>query len=129
MFRIEFAAARTALVNAQKAYELALLHVTPMDRDVMHEMAKRNPIGYAKALRQMADIADTIPTLADTRKAAQDKVDELKPFACYRCDGTGLYAGPTNATRNGRPYCFYCNGTGGQKVGRMTFAEYMATAK
>lgn len=35
---------------------------------------------------------------------------------CPSCKGSGLYTRHTSYTRNGKPFCFRCNGTG--KVSR-----------
>lgn len=109
----------TALADARKAETLAahalttaLKHVQPPTPEVHELFVNRDPSAYAKALRKMADILETIPALRTAAQSALDALSELEKQACHRCNGTGRYSGPTNATRRGVPYCFYCDGHG-----------------
>lgn len=97
-FPERYAAARKALDTAER-------HTRPLPDDLTAELAARYPERYAKAEREVAEIAATLPAL-------RAEVDALAERACHRCLGTGVYGGPTNARRRGVAYCFYCNGTG-----------------
>jgi hypothetical protein len=105
---------KNARIAASKSYgdlSKALQHVKPVTPE-MHALFITKPDAYADMLRKVADILVTIPTLQASYDSAKKILAELEALACYRCDGSGQYSGPTNATRNGVPYCFYCNGTG-----------------
>lgn len=113
-FAQEYAAARAAETKAAHALTTALKHVEPVSTE-LHELFLTRPQSYATALRKTADILESLPALREAAKAALDAVSALAPRACWYCDGTGRYAGPTSALRQGVPYCFRCNGTGEAK--------------
>jgi hypothetical protein len=96
-FATEYAAARKALRTAEK-------HSAPIDPELAATLEKFNPAAYTECLAKMATIRATIPAL-------KAKFDELDARACRRCNGTGEYSGPTSAFRQGKAYCFRCNGS------------------
>lgn len=105
------AAARTAETTAAHALMTALKHVKPLDAET-HELFLTRPADYAQCLRKMADIVADLPRLREDAKRTLDILSDIEAHACHRCSGTGTYSGPSNATRRGHAYCFYCNGTG-----------------
>jgi uncharacterized protein HemY len=110
-FPARIAAARTAVTQTHAALATALQHVQPPTPD-LHKLFLDRPESYAKALRQMADILDSLPALRDAAAAADEALKPLEEQACWKCHGTGEYAGATNARRRGVPYCFDCDGHG-----------------
>jgi hypothetical protein len=104
-------AARTADRNARTALTQAVKNIT-IDPAFQAIAIDRDPAGWAKTLRQMADIANTIPALRTAAAEAAAALTPLNAQACWKCEGTGQYSGPTNATRRGVAYCFTCNGRG-----------------
>lgn len=107
----QYAAARKAGADARAALDTAHKHLTPPTAE-MHELFLTVPGRYAECLRKMADIAESLPALIAAATAAADAETELADQACWYCRGTGEYSAPTSAYRNGKPYCFKCDGTG-----------------
>lgn len=107
------AGARKTNQAARKALDTARQHVTPPTPD-MHNLFLTMPENYAKALRQMAEILETLPALTAAADTAAATLAPLEAQACWKCDGTGQYTAPTRATRHGIPYCFTCDGQGHQ---------------
>lgn len=95
----------TRITLARRELRTAQLHTKPLDPELAALLRERRPAEYAECEAKVAAILATIPALQAT-------VDALEAQACGRCNGSGDYSGPTNATRRGRPYCFACNGTG-----------------
>ena len=110
-FIIELATARGIAAQARKALDTALMQVKPLNPEV-HDLFVTKPEMYAKCLRQQADIMDTLPVLRAAVTEAEAALAPVEAKACWKCGGTGRYAGPTNATRRGVPYCFKCDGNG-----------------
>jgi hypothetical protein len=121
-------AARLAETHAAHALSQALKNVEPPTAE-LHALFLTKPEGYADCLRKMADIVADLPRLREDAKRALDILSGIEQHACHRCNGTGTYGGPSNATRNGHAYCFYCNGTGdGRQPARARAAEAAAHA-
>ena len=108
---VNLSKARNAVSQARTALDKATSHVAPPTPE-MHALFMQRPEAYAECLRKMADILATIPSLRESLKSSEAILAELEKVACYRCNGSGRYEGPTNATRKGVPYCFYCDGHG-----------------
>lgn len=116
-YTARLAAARTAHTAAGHALATALKHVEPPTAE-LHTVFLTKPEAYAKALHQMADIVTSLPALRAAAKDTLDALSALETDACHRCYGTGVYSGPTSAYRQGKPYCFHCNGTGQSAAAR-----------
>jgi hypothetical protein len=114
-FAETYAAARTAETLASKVLRRATANAT-IDPVIQSLALDRDPAGWAKVLTAAAEAAASLPALRTQAAAAAERVAVLAVHACGRCDGSGQYSGPTNATRRGVPYCFYCNGTGDARV-------------
>jgi hypothetical protein len=114
-YRTGYAAARAASAKADKALATAIKHAKPLTPE-LHELFLTIPADYAECLRKMADIVASLPQLREDAARATAIADTYAAVACHRCNGTGDYSGATSAIRQGRPYCFYCNGTGHRPV-------------
>lgn len=122
-FAQSLAAARAADDQAARALAVAIKN-TRVNTELEALGLERDPAGWANVLRKVADLIETLPELRAQADAARKALAELEPHACHRCSGTGTYGGPSNATRRGHAYCFYCNGTGdGRQPARSRAAE------
>jgi hypothetical protein len=110
-FATEITAARKADSDARKALTRTIQNCT-ISPSIQEVAIDRDPIGFAKVYRQVADLMETLPALRARVEETTATLAALEERACYRCDGTGNYSAPTSAYRNGRPYCFKCGGTG-----------------
>jgi hypothetical protein len=105
-------AARNTVAEAGNALALALRQVEPMSPELHQMFVTHKPLEYAECLRKVADILATIPALREALEQAEQALAPLEDAACWKCHGTGQYAGATNARRRGVPYCFDCDGHG-----------------
>lgn len=111
-FIARLAAARAADAAARKALADAHRHVEPNSLGLHKSLIEFSPVQYADALRKVADIMESIPALAAAAAEARAALRPLEDRACYKCNGSGNYNAPTRAYRQGRPYCFKCDGKG-----------------
>jgi hypothetical protein len=116
-FAAEYTAALATETVARKRLDTALRHVTPLSAE-LHEQALKHPETYARCLRQVADIMDTIPGLRAALADAVATVEPLHSRCCHNCHGTGLYQAPTTHLTRGRPVCWTCNGSGENAASR-----------
>lgn len=110
-FVAQLATARKAASDARKALDTAHKHVEPPTAE-LHALFLTRPAQYAECLRKMADIVATLPALTAAAEQSAAALAALEERACWKCSGTGEYSAPTRAYRQGKPYCFTCNGTG-----------------
>lgn len=115
-FITRLANARGVVSQARKELATAELHCQPISADLVQIFLEHKPVEYAQCLRRVADIAATLPALRTAVVDAEVALAPIEKLACHRCSGTGRYDGPTNATRRGVPYCFYCDGHGCRKA-------------
>lgn len=107
----QLATARKAVLDTNKILTQAIESST-IDADLAALALRRDPAGWAKCLREIADIVDALPALRAAWKDALKTLSPLEAKACTRCNGTGQYNGPSSATRRGVAYCFGCDGRG-----------------
>lgn len=91
---------------AYKALKTAKAQTKPLDEELLARLLAH--CGQERIDRMHAEVA----VIAATIPALQAEFDRLDALVCGRCNGTGVYSGPSNATRRGVAYCFYCNGVG-----------------
>lgn len=92
--------------NAYQALKTAKAQTQPLDAELTARLLAH--CGQERMDRMNAEVA----AIAATIPALQAEYDRLDALVCSRCSGSGVYSGPSNATRRGVAYCFYCNGVG-----------------
>lgn len=91
-------AARTTVTYVTKA-------IAPMDPATVEILRAKYPTEVAKAEHTITMLTNALPYLTAI-------LNDLEARACWKCTGTGVYAGASGYTRNGAKYCFRCNGRG-----------------
>lgn len=111
----QLSTARKAADDARKALADARKHVEPISAE-MHALFLTRPADYAKCLRKIADIVESLPTLEQAVTDTEVALPPLEDRVCYGpCGGTGNYAGASGIRRAGHSFCFTCGGTGQRK--------------
>jgi hypothetical protein len=108
----ELAYARGVAEVARQEAKKARIHTQPLAPELAKILQEHKPMEYAECMRRVAAIKETIPALDAAVEAAEAALAPIEKRACWKCGGTGRYAGATNATRRGVPYCFRCDGHG-----------------
>jgi hypothetical protein len=93
------------LTQARTVLDWAVKAAKPLPAELVEQLWAFDARRMTRCTFEVEMITRAIPHLRAT-------FDALDARACWKCSGTGVYSGATNARRRGVPYCFTCNGAG-----------------
>lgn len=80
-----------------------------MDEDMYRLFKERLTI------EEFAELLEKVAAYEATCLRLKITLFEMEKKACYRCAGSGVYAGASRYFREGVKYCFSCKGSGQKK--------------